>query len=95
MACRVLRCGHCEVDNAVGICKRCGRAFVISVSRAKGSTREFDDHPLEECPSDDIDTCDFCDAKVRSESLVAQARRGLQQRTCVACHTEFLSGHGL
>jgi hypothetical protein len=91
----VLRCGHCGVANAVGICDRCSRAFVISAGRAAGGIREFDDRPLAECPPDEIAACDFCDAKERGVPPVETASRGLRQRTCAACHTEFLSGHGL
>jgi len=92
MACRVLQCGHCGVGNAVGICSHCGQAFVISASRAAGGTREFDDQPLDECPPVDLEMCDFCDAKMRGENPMQTTNRGLRQRTCVACRTEFLSG---
>lgn len=92
---RVLRCGHCGVANAVGICDRCGRAFVISAGRAPRGIREFDDRPLAECPPVDVAACDFCDAKERRLQMVETVTRGLRQRTCAACHTMFLSAHGL
>jgi hypothetical protein len=95
MASRVLRCSHCGVANVVGHCDHCGRAFVVSANRAAGGAREFDDRPLDVCPPVDLDRCDFCDAKMRGENPVQTASRGLRQRTCVACHTEFLSEHEL
>jgi hypothetical protein len=91
---QILRCVHCETDNVVEVCKECGRAFVITKMRVEEGMRKYEDAPLSELPPVNIQPCDYCLSKKNSESMIEQLNKGLQQRTCPKCHTEFLSAHG-
>ena len=92
---KILKCPHCGTDNAVGKCGRCGRHFVLTGKRNAGARREFDDSPVSALPEADIQPCDFCQSKDDKERLDQQVARGLSQKTCPSCHTEFLSSHGI
>ena len=91
---RMLRCGHCGTDNAVTVC-RCGRYFVVTDAHLAGEPRRFDSRPVYELPCDEFNTCDFCAASAAGLGPLQAVQAGLSQQTCPACHTEFLSQHGL
>ena len=92
---KVLQCGQCGTSNAVAICAKCGRYFVITASHADGIARTFESAPLAEFPMKAIETCDFCSTQEAQNSPAQAVNAGLQQQTCASCHTEFLSQHGL
>jgi hypothetical protein len=39
---KVLNCGHCETQNAVALCDKCGRYFVVTQSHILGLMRTFE-----------------------------------------------------
>lgn len=92
---QVLKCGHCGTFNVVGICIKCGRAFVITKTRVDKGTRQYEDIPLSELPNSNIQPCDLCLSKQNNELMIECINKGLQQRTCPKCNTEFLSACGI
>lgn len=91
----LLKCGHCGADNTVATCPTCARAFVVVASHLRGEVRQFQDAPvLSSATLPPQIECDFCVEK-RIQRLAKAVSAGLQQRTCVSCHTEFLSQHKL
>jgi hypothetical protein len=92
---QLLKCGNCGILNVISICKECNRHFVITKKRATEGMRQFDDEPLSEYPKENIDFCDLCQSTKAGSKPLEIVNAGLRQRTCPACHTEFLSAHGL
>lgn len=92
---RVLRCGHCDTQNAVGVCAKCGRYFVITESHAQGQGRTYESAALGEFPSRIIELCDFCSVRAAGGSPTHVVEAGLRQQTCANCHREFLSRYSL
>jgi hypothetical protein len=91
---KILKCPHCETDNVVAECSRCGRHFVLTGKRLAGARREFNDFPVNVLPVNDIQPCDFCQSKDDKERFDKQVAKGLSQKTCPSCHIELLSSHG-
>ncbi len=95
MTVQLLKCGHCAINNTVATCTKCKRSFVVVARHLNGDVRQFDDAPLQVLPTDMANAgCDFCFEK-RSGKLAEEISAGLRQRTCAACHTEFLTQYGL
>jgi hypothetical protein len=92
---KIFRCPHCQSDNTVNTCERCGRHFVITMKRMVGGRREFDDLPVTSIPLNEIQPCDLCISKEGNEKLNKQISIGLSQRTCPNCHTDFLSSYDI
>ena len=92
---KILTCGECGAANAVAQCTRCQRAFVITQGRISGGMRQANDLPWAEPSGREVQPCDFCLSKDMNEPLTARVDRGLRQRTCPVCKTDFLSAHGL
>jgi hypothetical protein len=91
---RLAPCTHCNTQNLITSCKRCGRGFVLTRAHAEGQLRTFDDGPISEVPAEFQGVCDFDAATDAALPLDQVAAAGMRQRTCPVCHTEFLSGHG-
>ncbi len=91
---KLLRCPHCNTNNAINQCARCGRHFVITEKRSRGGRREFEDDAAI-APNAEVQPCDYCLSKDDMERLDIQVGRGLSQKTCPKCHTEFLSSYGI
>jgi hypothetical protein len=92
---QILACGNCRTLNLVDVCTECGRAFVITKTRVEAGTRQYADTALSELPDSIIQPCDYCLSKRNNEPIPERLSKGLRQRTCPACHSEFLSAHGL
>lgn len=90
---KILCCPHCNTDNAVAQCVRCERYFVITEKRVNGKRREYDDGAVTKINAE-VQLCDLCISKDDKERLDIQMGRGLSQKTCPKCHTEFLSSYG-
>ena len=88
-------CDHCGAVNSVATCPTCSRAFVVTASQLRGEVRRYEDQPVTSSVSPllEID-CDLCVEK-RAGRLAEAVSAGLRQRTCVSCHTEFLSQYDL
>ncbi len=91
---QLLRCGHCDTENTVSACRKCGRFFVITQSRIQGERRRFESQPVEVLPDGSFETCDFCAAKAAGLQIHQVMNAALSQQTCARCHTQFLSQHG-
>ena len=52
----ILKCGHCDTNNYVDICKNCSRPFMVVENHFQGELREFDDPPLESVPTQNFVT---------------------------------------
>jgi len=87
---KVLKCDHCGTKNAVGICSKCGRYFVITESHARGHPRTVESAPLSKFPSMSIEQCDFCSEKATGSSLVRIVNAGIIQQSCASCHQGIL-----
>jgi hypothetical protein len=94
MTVSILKCVHCETDNSVAQCSKCGRNFVVTTEHLAGKLRDFDAGPVANPDAPPPATCDFCGYQTLGDPM-ATVSAGLRQRTCPACHTEFLSAHGL
>lgn len=94
MSVTLLKCGHCETDNTVAGCPKCGRGYVITTAHVEGRLRDFDAGPVGDLKAVLLSQCDFCIQKFLGDAAAAVSA-GLRQRTCPACRTEFLSQHGL
>ncbi len=92
---KMLKCEQCGALNMVSQCNRCERAFVVTKLRVSQGMRQAVDAPLPEPSSLEVQPCDFCLSKDMKESVTTRVERGLRQRTCPTCETEFLSAHGL
>lgn len=87
-----LICGHCSTANMVAGCQHCGRSYVLTDANLEGRMRDAEAKPVgNQRVIFTSFTCDACLAKYYGNE--AEAER--QQRTCPACHKEFLSQHGL
>jgi hypothetical protein len=85
-------CRHCGASNLVAECERDGRRFVLTTAHLEGRAREVEDGPLEQLPPGfKAPLCDFCAAKAAGQAPSQTTSAALRQRTCPACHTEFLS----
>jgi len=93
MSVGILKCGHCNTDNTVAECPRCGRSYVITTAHIEGRLRDYDAGPVSQEKTVLLSTCDFCMHQIVGDASAAVSA-GLRQRTCPACHTEFLSQHG-
>ena len=91
---KVITCAHCHTDNTVTQCLECGRNFAVTVAHLAGKLRDFDSAPITNLTTAAPSRCDFCSYQILGDKLAA-LEAGLRQRTCPACHTEFLSDHGL
>ena len=86
-----LRCGHCSEENVVVGCKHCGKHYVITTAHIQGRVRDAEAGSVSHMQAILIGyTCDACLAKYYGHEAEAEK----QQRTCAACHKEFLSQHG-
>ena len=85
-------CQHCGTENFVAECPQDGRSFVLTTAHLEGRLREFDDRSVQVL-SRDVKTplCDFCASKAAGLGPSEVVLAGLRQKTCPACHTEFLS----
>ena len=87
-----LTCRHCGTENFVAECPNDGRSFVLTTAHLEGRLREFEDRPVEEFPPGaETPLCDFCAGKAAGLGLAELVNAGLRQKTCPACHTEFIS----
>jgi hypothetical protein len=85
-------CRHCDTANLVAECRQDARSFVLTTGHLEGRLREFDDGPVEQLPEGfEVPLCDFCSAKAAGLGPAETTSAGLRQKTCPACHTEFLS----
>jgi hypothetical protein len=91
----VLQCGHCGTENALAACDQCGRYFVVTQSHLEGELRTFESVAASIFPETAIELCDFCFAQASDRNPAEVVAAGMAQQTCAACHTEFLSQHGL
>ena len=91
---KVITCTHCHTDNTVTQCLECGRNFAVTMAHLAGKLRDFDSGPIGNLTVAAPSRCDFCSYQLLGDTLAA-LEAGLRQRTCPACHTEFLSEHGL
>jgi hypothetical protein len=91
---RVAACSHCGAQNVITRCERCGRGFVLTKAHVEGRLRNFDEPPISEVPQGVIRLCDFDQSRDAGASAELIVIAGLRQRTCTACHTEFLSSYG-
>ncbi len=91
---QLLSCRHCGTVNAVAVCNRCQRAFVITEGRIAAGVRLADDAAWKE-PCREVQPCDFCLSKDMKEPVTVRVDRGVRQRTCPSCRKEFLLAHGL
>jgi hypothetical protein len=91
---KAITCTHCHTDNTVTQCLECGRNFAVTTAHLAGSLRDFDSGPIANLTGAPPSRCDFCSHQLLGDTLAA-LEAGLRQRTCPACHTEFLSAHGL
>jgi hypothetical protein len=73
------------------MCDACGRHFVVTADHVAGRARGFETEPLSALPDASFVICDFCSADAPIEKVNA----GLRQKTCAACHTEFLRALGI
>ena len=89
----LLKCGHCQTENTVAECPKCGRGYVITTAHLEGRLRDYDAGPVNHLRAVIVSQCDFCLQKILGDPAAA-VPAGLRQRTCPACHTEFLSQHG-
>jgi len=89
----ILKCGHCDTDNTVADCPKCGRSYVITTAHIEGRLRDYDAGPVSHLKAMILSTCDFCIHQILGDASAA-ASAGLRQRTCPVCRTEFLSLHG-
>jgi hypothetical protein len=86
-------CAHCGTENFVAECPEDGRSFVLTTANLEGRLREFEDGPIDAFPPGaEPPLCDFCASKAAGLGLAEVVNAGLRQKTCPACHTEFLSG---
>ena len=93
MSVGLLKCGHCGTDNTVAECPKCRRSYVITTAHIEGRLRDYDAGPVSHLKAVILSTCDFCMHRILGDAPAAVSA-GLRQRTCPACHTEFLSQHG-
>lgn len=94
MEMKELPCGHCGQLQLVARCPACGRWWVVTKERLQGQGRPFDARPALAADMEGLElVCDFCDLSLAGGAAAVAA--GMRQTTCVKCHTEFLSGHGL
>ena len=93
MSVEILKCAHCNTDNTVAECPKCGRSYVITTAHIEGRLRDYDAGPVSHLKAVILSTCDFCIHQILGDASAAVSA-GLRQRTCPACHTEFLSEHG-
>ena len=85
-------CHHCGATNLVATCRQDGRPFVLTTAHVAGRLRDFQDGSVAELPPGfDVPVCDFCFARATEQNPIRTTNAGLRQRTCPACHTEFLS----
>lgn len=85
-------CRHCGTENLVAHCTQDARAFVLTTAHLEGRLRAFDDGPVQHLPFGvEARLCDFCAAKAAGLGPMETTSAGLRQKTCPACHTEFLS----
>ena len=66
---------------------------MITTAHIEGRLRDYDAGPVSHLKAVLISTCDFCMHQILGDASAAVSA-GLRQRTCPACHTEFLSQHG-
>ena len=66
---------------------------MITTAHIEGRLRDFDAGPVNREKHVVLSTCDFCMHQIVGDASAAVSA-GLRQRTCPACHTEFLSQHG-
>lgn len=66
---------------------------MITTAHVEGRLRDYDAGPVSHLRAVLLGQCDFCVRQFLGETAAAVAA-GLTQRTCPACHTEFLSQHG-
>jgi hypothetical protein len=89
----VRTCRHCGTENVVAECSQDARPFVLTTAHLEGRLRAFDDGPVQQLPQEfqEAPRCDFCSAKAAGLGPMETIEAGLRQKTCPACHTEFLS----
>ena len=92
---RGINCQHCGTANTVCICEQCEKPFVLTAARLNGQLRAFESEPVASIDVEVPALCDFCAAKVAGVSAMERVSAGMRQRTCLKCHTEFLTEHGL
>jgi hypothetical protein len=63
------------------------RHFVVTAAHTRGEKRLFQSESLGRIPATVPAKCDLCS----SQDLAEKVEAGLPQKTCTACHTEFLS----
>ena len=86
-----LTCGHCGENNLVVECEHCGKDYVITTAHVEGRMRDAESGPVSHIGAVLIaHTCDACLAKYSGNEVDAAQ----QQRTCAACHKEFLPQYG-
>ena len=86
-------CQHCGTENLVAECSHDARPFVLTTAHLERRLRAFDDGPVQQLPQgfQGAPLCDFCSAKAAGLGPMETTSAGLRQKTCPACHTEFLS----
>lgn len=92
---KVLKCIHCDTQNAVGVCNKCSRYFIITESHVQGQMRNYESAPIKELPGKEVEFCDFCSTQSTECAPAEVVNSGLRQLTCANCHTEFLSHYNL
>lgn len=86
-----LTCKHCGTENVVAECKECARSYVITTAHVEGRGRDERAGSVAHMQAILLTyTCDACFAKYDGK----EAEAADLQRTCPACHNEFLSQHG-
>ena len=66
----------------------------MTTDHLSGKLRDFDAGPITNPDAPPPAMCDFCAYEPLGDPM-ATVSAGLRQRTSPACHTEFLSAHGL
>ena len=85
---REVSCQHCGSLSTVAQCSLCDREFVVTNATLRGELRQLEDAAALAVTDRDDWVCDFDMGKQVGPGAAVTA--GMRQRTCPACHTQFI-----